>query len=376
MGSAAKSDNNCPLIWALGALPPPVNGMTLLTEKVIQRIEQEQPVTVINWSAGDPRTRLQTRALRLLRAVCGLARLLMHGRVRNARLFITGNSQAGLFMTGLLVRSGRALGYNICLHHHSYLYIDQFDRKMAWIDRMMTASDMHLVHCPQMADEFRAKYQTKAQFEFLYPSIVSLPLGKSRQTARQPMQLGHMAHLSVAKGLDLVLETFRELRKKGRDVQLSLAGPYHTADAKRMVEGAIKENDGWITHLGGVYGDGKTEFFKSIDCFLFPSRTESWGIVLNEAMAAGVPVISTDRGCVRTFVANGAGLVVNDEKHFVTEAVRQVEVWIDSQEDYSTASRAAISQADHLHREAAAQLEHLVSHICSPPDAPEAQAAV
>ncbi len=366
MGSAAKSDNNRPQIWALGALPPPVNGMTLLTEKVIQRIEQEQPVTIINWSAGDPRTRLQTRTLRLLRAARSLVLLLVHGRVRNARLFVTSNSEAGLFMTRLLVRAGRALGYDVCLHHHSYLYIDHYDPRMARIDRMMTADDTHLVHCQQMADEFRAKYPTKAQFEFIYPSIVSLPLGQPRRSANKPMRLGHLAHLSVAKGLDHVLETFRALRQQGRDVRLSLAGPFHTVEAERMVADAIKANDGRVEHLGGVYGDGKTEFFNSIDCFLFPSRTESWGIVLNEAMAAGVPVIATDRGCIRTFVANGAGLVVGDDKRFVAEAVRQVEAWIDSQADYAAASLSAINQADLLHREAAEQLEHLVAHICSP----------
>lgn len=360
------SANNRPQIWALGALPPPVNGMTVLTEKVVQRLQQAQAVTVINWSSGDTRKRPHTRALRLLRAVNCFIKLVLHGRVRNARLFITSNSEAGLYMTGLLVKTGRALGYKICLHHHSYLYIDRYDRKMGWIDRMMTAGDIHLVHCHQMAQEFQARYPTKAQFEFLYPSIVSLPLGEPRQAPAKPLRLGHLGNLSVEKGLDLVLGTFRALRQAGRDVRLSLAGPFNTAEAERIVEEALRANNGLIEYVGGVYGDRKAEYFRSIDCFLLPSRTESWGIVLNEALAAGIPVIATDRGCVRTLMGNGAGIIVHDESTYVAEAAHQIESWIDSPDTYGTASQAAIQQADFLHREAAEQLEQLVARICAP----------
>jgi glycosyltransferase involved in cell wall biosynthesis len=350
----------------LGALPPPVTGMTLLTEKVVQRIQQVQPITVTSWSSGDARKRLHTRALRLLRATRSFVQLVLHGRVRNARLFITANSEAGLIMTGLLVWAGRALGYNICLHHHSYLYIDRYDPKMAWIDRMMSADDMHLVHCEQMAQEFRARYSSKAVFEYLYPSIVSLPLGEPRQSVQKPLRLGHLGNLSIEKGLDILLETLRVLRQKGRDVRLCLAGPFNTGVAKRMVEEALQANGGLVEHVGAVYGDGKVDYFRSIDCFLLPSRTESWGIVLNESLAAGVPVIATDRGCVRTLLGSGAGIMIRDESQYVAEAVRQIESWIDSPDAYRTASRAAIQQAECLHRTATEQLEHLARRICAP----------
>src|SRR5690349_21010970 len=113
-----------PDVWALVALPPPVNGMTVLTERVVQRLQQNQPITVINWSSGKLHKRFSTRFVRSYRAVSSALRLLLHGRVHNARLFMTANSQGGLYITGLLVRICRALGYQIWLHHHSYLYID------------------------------------------------------------------------------------------------------------------------------------------------------------------------------------------------------------------------------------------------------------
>jgi glycosyltransferase involved in cell wall biosynthesis len=162
------------------------------------------------------------------------------------------------------------------------------------------------------------------------------------------------------------LDTFRVLQERGRNVRLCLAGPANTDEAERMVDDALKKYGGRVTHLGAVSGDRKVEFYASIDAFVFPTKTESWGIVLNEAMAAGVPVITTDRGSIRTLVGNGAGLIVDDAAGFVEAAVRQVVTWIDSPQVYVAASEAAVRQADYLHREAALQLERLASCICQP----------
>src|SRR5262245_34041707 len=131
MTADAALQINRPEVWALGPLPPPVTGMTLLTEKVVQHLRERTPVTVANWSAGDAQPRPHTRALRMLRAAACLLKLILHGRVKNGRLYICCNSKGGLVMTGLLIKAGRRLGYTIYLHHHVYVYIDNYDPKMA-----------------------------------------------------------------------------------------------------------------------------------------------------------------------------------------------------------------------------------------------------
>jgi glycosyltransferase involved in cell wall biosynthesis len=368
MNSSQTAENEQPSIWALCPLPPPVTGMTLLTEKVVQRLREKATVRLATWTAGDARQRPRTRVLRVLRAANCLIKLVLHGSVRNTRLYLTANSKGGLIMTGLIVMAARRLGYVIYLHHHAYNYIDQYDKKMAWIDRSMGPEDVHLVHCPQMIEDFRARYPSKSRFECLYPSIVSLPLAQPRSQMPRQFCLGFLANLSVAKGLDLVLETFQVLRQRGRNVRLCLAGPCSTAEAERMLEDALQKHKPFISHVGGVYGERKIEYFNSIDCFVFPTKydCESWGIVLNEALASGLPIITTDRGCIRTLMGTGAGEIINDESTFVADAVRQIETWIDSPETFAAASHAAIQQADCLHRHAAEQLEQLAARICSP----------
>src|SRR5690242_6493401 len=111
----AKTDTSAPTVWALGPLPPPVTGMTLLTQKVVDALRQRTPVTVASWSAGDDRPRPHTRVLRILRTAGCLLKLLLHGRAKDGRLYLTCNSRGGLAMTGLLVKAARRMRYKVYL---------------------------------------------------------------------------------------------------------------------------------------------------------------------------------------------------------------------------------------------------------------------
>lgn len=353
-------------VVAVGPLPPPVTGLSLITERIVERLKQHGRVTMLNVSPGRAANRLFFRTKRFFRSLSCLGRLIFRGRARDARLYVVANSKGGLLTTLALVAAGRMLGYPMYLHHHTYFYIDEHDWRMKWIVRMLGERGIHVVHSPQMADDFRARYPTRQTFEFVLPSIFALPSEAPRQLPGVPFCLGHMSNLSVDKGLDLVLELFRTLRRRDREVRLVLAGPFHTREAKRLVQQASQEFREHVTYLGAVHGSAKREFFSSIDCFLLPSKSESWGIVLNEAMAVGVPVIACRRGCTPTLVGEGAGIVVDDRSQYVQLAAGQIERWMDDAEAYRAASTAAVEQAACLEREGQAQLNAFAVHMFSP----------
>jgi glycosyltransferase involved in cell wall biosynthesis len=352
-------------LLAMGPAPPPVTGMTAMTERIIDRLMQTGPVTFLNWSPKKQGNRFWWRLRRLGRTIACLGQLLAMGAVRGQRLYIVAGSTSGLYMTGVLASAGRALGYHVYVHHHTYFYIDRYDWRMAWIDRAIGPNGVHVVHCQEMADALRARYGSRRAFEFLMPSIFKLPLGQPRHSPRVPLVIGHLGNLSVAKGLDRVLETHSLLLQRGRPVRLVLAGPFYTREARQLVDQALANYGECISYLGPVFGPAKSDFFASIDCFLLPSRSESWGIVLDEAMSCGVPVIASRHGCTATLVDNGAGLVVDDDE-YVQLAAKQIESWMDNYEQYRRASSAAVEQADALHREGGIQLDCFAERMFSP----------
>ena len=358
-----KIDTDPAAVVVLGTTPPPVTGMTLLTQQVVCGLERSGDVSFFNWSTGRSRRGLKFRIARVSRILRSLVWLVWHGRVGNSRLYAVANSKAGLYLTAALVWLARRLGYTVYLHHHTYYYIERFDWRMAWINRTLGSHGVHVVHSRQMANDFHATYATRCRFAFVYPSVVTTTLSSPRNQPSNPFKLGHLSNLSQAKGLDLVFDTLRELLDGGYDVRLKLAGPYHVSKSRRMVEKALTEFGDRVEYVGPVYGKEKTGFLGCIDCFLFPSRSESWGIVLHEAMAMGVPVVTYDRGCTKTVVGGQGGLVIDRHANFPLVAALQVEKWINDMPAYAEASQAAIDYAAQLQQEGQRSLDDFVQHM-------------
>ncbi len=70
-----------------------------------------------------------------------------------------------------------------------------------------------------------------------------------------------------------------------------------------------------ITYFGRVEGDRLWEIYFAADVFVIPSHSEPWGLVVNEAMAVGLPVIATQRvGCIDDLILNkNTGLIIEQK---------------------------------------------------------------
>ena len=80
------------------------------------------------------------------------------------------------------------------------------------------------------------------------------------------------------------------------------------------VELASKQNKK-IRYFGRVSGDYLWNIYHAADVFVVPSYHEPWGLVINEAMAVGLPVIATNNvGCIDDLVENNQqGLIVQSQ---------------------------------------------------------------
>ena len=127
-----------------------------------------------------------------------------------------------------------------------------------------------------------------------------LPETVSRQEKQQLRQeLGipeeHMV-LSIGqfihrKGFDVLLRSAVSLDK---NVGIYIVGGEATEEYKKMKEELRLVN---VHFLGFQKKDVLAKFYKAADLFVLPTREDIWGLVINEAMAYGLPVITTDR-CV------------------------------------------------------------------------------
>lgn len=120
---------------------------------------------------------------------------------------------------------------------------------------------------------------------------------------RKYIRILTVAYLEDRKGLDCLIKAFRTLNNK--DTQLVIAGD--GAIRSKLEEMARGYEN--IIFTGYVAGIAKRELYESADIFSLPSHYETWGLVVNEAMHHGLPVIITD-AMGSTDIVDGNGIVI------------------------------------------------------------------
>jgi glycosyltransferase involved in cell wall biosynthesis len=114
--------------------------------------------------------------------------------------------------------------------------------------------------------------------------------------SREDVVVGHLANLSAEKGtLDLIQAAHRAWGSGVDRLALVLAGPETAAFRRNALDLADLKR---ARRLGELDDQQKRDFFAGIDVFCLPSRVDSFGLVLLEAWANGVPVVAYRAGGV------------------------------------------------------------------------------
>ncbi len=121
--------------------------------------------------------------------------------------------------------------------------------------------------------------------------------------------LGYVGRLSVEKNVALLPRVAHELERRGRrNIRFLIVG-------QGSEEGALRRALPDAQFPGVLRGEALAEAYSNMDCFLFPSHTDTFGNVVLEAMASGVPAIVTPSGGPAHIVqaSEGAGCIAEDD---------------------------------------------------------------
>jgi glycosyltransferase involved in cell wall biosynthesis len=127
-----------------------------------------------------------------------------------------------------------------------------------------------------------------------------------------------LSRISPEKGQDLLLEKLIEWERSKDYPQeplwLFICGDAAFMQGLRFLEKlrslASKLKKTRVVFPGYVTGDRKKAFFALADLYVFPSRHESYGLTLMEALAAGVPAVCLDHHGARSVMRKEFGAVV------------------------------------------------------------------
>jgi len=135
------------------------------------------------------------------------------------------------------------------------------------------------------------------------------------------------------KGVDHLLEAFGQLVANNANVKLLLVG--REAELPQLLQQATPSTRERITYAGFQPPEELPRFFAQADVFVLPSRYEGWGVVVNQALGAGLPVICSEAvGAAYDLVDEGVNgmkfetgnvnALANKMQRFVTEPALSV----------------------------------------------------
>ncbi|MBA4316353.1 MAG: hypothetical protein C0422_13650 [Alcaligenaceae bacterium] len=135
----------------------------------------------------------------------------------------------------------------------------------------------------------------------LRPAWISEIVGQSRYF----LSVGRLEAKKNHHTLIRAFSIFKTNCLESYDVKLIIAGAGELmADLKNLIVLEKLEKDVFL--IGGVNYERLPELYSNSFCFVHPSSTEQWGLVVNEAMASALPVLVSDRcGCVPELVHSG-----------------------------------------------------------------------
>jgi glycosyltransferase involved in cell wall biosynthesis len=133
----------------------------------------------------------------------------------------------------------------------------------------------------------------------------------------------HVGHTRFYKNIPAVLRVLAILaHSMGESVRLLKVGEAFTPEQERLArELGIADR---ITHLGLVEDRRLLEAYRAADVLLFPSLDEGFGLPALEAMAAGVPVVASNRGALPEVVADAGILMDPEDEGGLAEGVARV----------------------------------------------------
>jgi glycosyltransferase involved in cell wall biosynthesis len=182
--------------------------------------------------------------------------------------------------------------------------------------RALAAAGRVIVTGRATAIELNAYGVRREAIAIVEPGTDRAPLATgSRPGAGDPLHLVSVAAITPGKGHEILLRALGRLRH--RSWRLTCAGsverhPATVAALREMLREMLPADglDDRVSFAGELDADALAALYDSADLFVHPTLHETYGMVVAEALARGLPVISTATGGIPDLVGTDAGLLV------------------------------------------------------------------
>jgi len=205
-----------------------------------------------------------------------------------------------------------------------------------WLKRKFLSKCAGFVVPGQSALEYVQQFASPAQKIFVARNAVDIELFARRQSIRQTAERlrGELAlplryflfvgRLVRSKGVFDLLEAYQALPSELREsISLVFAGD---GPMRAELEALARDIYPGTVHFPGfVHRDELASYYALAECLVMPTHTDPWGLVVNEAMACGLPVICTNvAGCAADLIRENGILIAPANAVQLSDAMQKL----------------------------------------------------
>jgi glycosyltransferase involved in cell wall biosynthesis len=173
--------------------------------------------------------------------------------------------------------------------------------------------------------EYLLNYGAKKENIYIYPftsikkidvltNIISIDernILKNKLGMKEEKIVISVGQFIYRKGFDILINACKNI---DNNVGIYIIGGNPTEEYMELINSLTLKN---INFVGFKTKDELKDFYLAADLFVFPTREDIWGLVINEAMANGLPIVTTNK-CVA-----GLELIKNNENGFIVNSEDQ-----------------------------------------------------
>ena len=186
----------------------------------------------------------------------------------------------------------------------------KFKKKIAWImfqKKLLLSAD--LIHCASIKEKNNVnKLNEKIKTTYV-PFGIDDNFIKKKLNITIKKKVLFFSRLTDSKGLDVLIDAWIHIGNE--DWTLDIAGSGNNTKYIRQVNKTNKNIK--INFLRPIFKKKEKKFlFDKYDCLVLPTKNESFGLVILESMARGVPVLTTNTTPWVNIQKKNTGWIIND----------------------------------------------------------------
>ena len=266
---------------------------------------------------------------------------------------------------GMYVRSVFGYGFSMTLHGPDEFY----DAKGQFLTQKIAAADFIICISNYARSQLMMLSPPSHWDKFIVsrlgvdPQLFSPQLRKADPEIFDILCVGR---LTPAKGQHILIDAVERLTQQGRRVRLRLLGTGPEIDSLRK-QTALNRIVDSVVFEGAMNQDRIRSFYAVADLFCLPSFAEGLPVVLMEAMAMGIPCVSTQITGIPELIRNGTDglLVAPSDLDALVEALAKLMDDAALRERFSRSGRKRILQHYDLHRNVKELAGHFAERVKS-----------